>query len=147
MVYTGGVAGFLEAHVEIEQIDENLHVPLRLKVAAHHAEAHHRLAVFGDEGGNDCVERSFAGGVGVWVAGFEIEQLAAVLQAEAELWRTQARSEAAEVALDERDHVVVFVGRSEINRIARCARRGCQGWTFVGVQGRSALDVCHRTPR
>ena len=78
------VARLLQAHVEVEQVHENLHVALRLHVAAHDAEAHHRAAVLGDQRGNDRVERPLPGGVGVRTAGREVEQFAAVLQAEPE---------------------------------------------------------------
>ena len=35
----GGVAGRLHVHAEVDQVHQHLHVPLRLHVAAHHAEA------------------------------------------------------------------------------------------------------------
>ena len=62
------IAGFLKVHVEIEQVNENLHVPLLPHVAAHHAEAHQRLAILGDERRNDRVKRPLARCVGIWMA-------------------------------------------------------------------------------
>ena len=66
VVEARGVAGFLQAHVEVEQVDEDLHVALRLHVAAHDAEAHHGPSVFGEHRGDDGVERPLAGGVASW---------------------------------------------------------------------------------
>src|SRR4051812_17558238 len=63
------IAGFLETHVEVEQVNENLHVALRLHVAAHDAEAHHGFTVLGDESRDDRVERALAGRVGIRKAG------------------------------------------------------------------------------
>lgn len=34
------VAGFLQAHIEVEEVHEDLHVALRLEVAAHRVCAH-----------------------------------------------------------------------------------------------------------
>ena len=43
------VAGLLQVHAEVDEVDDDLHVALRLHVAAHHAEAHERLAVLRHE--------------------------------------------------------------------------------------------------
>ena len=47
----------LHVHAEVDQVDQDLHVPLGLHVAPHHAEGQPRLAVLGDDGRNDRVER------------------------------------------------------------------------------------------
>ena len=41
----------------VEHADQGLDMALRLHVAAHHAETHLRLAIAGEKGGNDGVER------------------------------------------------------------------------------------------
>jgi hypothetical protein len=101
------VAGFLQVHAEVDQVDHDLHVALRLHRAAHHAEAEPRLAVFRHEGGNDRVERALARRVAVRAALLQHEQLAAILQDEAQPRRCHARAHAAVVALDQRDHHAV----------------------------------------
>ncbi len=50
------VAGFLEVHAEVDQVDQDLHLALGLGGAAHHPEGKPGLAVFGDEAGDDGVE-------------------------------------------------------------------------------------------
>ena len=67
-------------HAEVDEVHEDLDVALRLHVAAHHAEAEPRRAILRDERGNDRVERSLARRVGVRVAFFQHEHLAAILQ-------------------------------------------------------------------
>jgi len=117
------VAGFLQAHLEIEKIDENLHMALRLHIASHHAEAHHGPPFLGEECRNDRMKRPLAGGVRIGMAGFEIKQCSTILQAKAEPGGTQPRSKAQIVALNERNHVVVFVRGCEIDRVALRERR------------------------
>ncbi len=52
-------------------------------------------------------------------AAIEREQRAAILQRKSGALGDDARSEAGEVALDERHHVAVAIGRAEIRRVAR----------------------------
>ena len=91
---------------------------LRLHVAAHHAKAHHRLAVFGEEAGNDRLERPLARRHAIGVVRVEREAIAAVLQRHAPLRDHDARAEAHVVALDEGDHHAGGIGGSEIDRAA-----------------------------
>ena len=98
-----GVAGLLDVHAEVDHVAEHLHVPLRLHVAPHHAEAEPGLAVLGDEAGDDRVERPLVRLEAVGVRRVEREQAAAVLEREAEVARDVARAEAVEVALDQAD--------------------------------------------
>jgi hypothetical protein len=46
--------------VVVEHAHDGLQMTLRLHIAAHHAEAHHRLALLGQEGRDDRVERALA---------------------------------------------------------------------------------------
>ena len=77
------VAAGLRILVVVDQAHHHLHVPLRLHVAAHDAEAHHGLAVAREEAGNDGVERALARPDLVRVARRQAESRAAVLQADA----------------------------------------------------------------
>ncbi len=67
MTKARGVAGFLHVEAEIDHVDDDLHMALRLHVAAHDAEAHERLAVFHDESRNDGLKRPFARRIDVGV--------------------------------------------------------------------------------
>jgi hypothetical protein len=98
-----------------------LQVALRLHVAAHHAEAHLRLAVAGQEAGDDGVERPLAARHHVGVAA-EREAMAAVLQADAGARHHDAAAEAHVVALDQADHHAAFVGRGQVDRAAARGR-------------------------
>ena len=98
---SGSVAGFLNIHVEIDDVEQDLDVSLRLCGAAHDTEAEEGFAVFGNEGGNDGVEGAFSGCVGVGSSGLEVEHFAAVLEAETEFGWADAGAEAAVVALNE----------------------------------------------
>ena len=63
------VAGLLQAHAEVDHVHQDLHVPLRLHVAAHHAETQERRAILGDERGDDRVERALARRIAVGATG------------------------------------------------------------------------------
>ena len=80
MTHARCIACFLKVHVEIDQIDENLRMRLRLHGAAHDAEAEPRLAVFRNERRNDGVEGPLARFEHVRVAVLQTEQRAAILQ-------------------------------------------------------------------
>ena len=112
------IARLLEVHAEIDQVDQDLHMRLWLHRPTHNAETQPGLAVFGNECRDDGVERAFARLEAVGMALFKAEQLTAVLQVEAEAGRYHARTHAAVIALDQRDHVAVFIGRGKVNGIA-----------------------------
>ena len=116
------VAGLLQVHPEVDHVHEDLHVALRLHVSAHDTEAHERRAVLGDEGGNDGVEGTLARRIRVGPALGQVEQLAAVLQHEAQPRRDHARPHSAIVALNERDHGAVGVGNRQVHGVAGAGR-------------------------
>ena len=118
MVPAGAVAGGLDVEAVVDAVDDDLRLALRLHVAAHDAEGHPGLAVFGGEAGDDGLEGALAGGVDVGVAVLEGEELAAVLEHEAEAVGDEAGAHAAEVGLDLRDHHAVFVGDGEVGGVA-----------------------------
>ena len=121
------IAGFLQVHAEVDEVHDDLHVTLRLHAAAHDAERQPGLAVLGDEGGNDGVERPLARRVDVGVAVLEREQLAAILQDEAAAVGRHARAHAAVVALDQRDHVAGRIRHRHVDGVALIEGLGVGG--------------------
>src|SRR6267154_2340286 len=77
-----------------------------------------RRAVLHDETRDDGLERTLAGRVDVGVAGLEGEELAAVLEGEAETGHRDAGAHAAVVALDQGDHVALGVRGAEGDGVA-----------------------------
>src|SRR6266545_5099766 len=110
------VAGRLRALLVVGDAHHHLRVALRLHGAAHHAEAHHRPAVFRDKAGNDGLVRALAGPDAVGVARLEHEVTAAVLQRDA--FHHDSRAEAHEVRLDEGDHHAGGISRGEVHGAA-----------------------------
>ena len=87
----------------------------------------------GGEAGDDRLEGTLARGVDVGVAVLEGEELAAVLEHEAESVGDETGAEAAEVGLDLGDHHAVFVGDGEVGGVAVAGR-------LAGMDGRE--DAC-----
>ena len=113
----GLVASLLDVHVKVDQIDENLHVPLGLHVSSHHAETKPGLAVPGHHGRNDRVKRPLVRFEPIHVRVIQGKRRAAVLHDKANLTRHDVRTERAEIALDERTSVSVFIDDAQINRV------------------------------
>jgi hypothetical protein len=84
MVEAGCVAGRLDVHPEIDDVDENLRVPLGLHVSTHQPEREPGFAVFGHEARNDRVERPLMRLEAVGMRGIERERAASVLKHEPE---------------------------------------------------------------
>ncbi|MNR58300.1 hypothetical protein D3C85_1792680 [compost metagenome] len=76
-------------------------MPLRLHVAAHHAERSQRLTVLAEKPGNDGVEGLFPGCQAIGVSGIKTELLTAVLQGDADDRQHHYRTEIVIIALDE----------------------------------------------
>ena len=106
------IASFLQTHVIVEQVEDDLNMTLRLHPAPHKPEAEPRLIWTGlfsrnrahltarhifleREGRNDGVERAFAWLKHIWMLRVEAEQLAAILEHEAKTICDQAGSHAA----------------------------------------------------
>src|SRR5690606_12632715 len=109
------VAGLLQVHAEVDEVAQDLDLALRLHVAAHDAESEQGAAGPRRKARNNSMKGPLAGRVGVRVRRIERERRAAVLQAEAIARHGDAGAEAVIVALDQRDHVAVSVGRCEID--------------------------------
>jgi hypothetical protein len=77
------IAGGLRVLLVVQHAHQGLQVALRLHVAAHHAKAHHRLAVLGEESRDDGVEGPLAGTYEVVAGRIQREAVATVLQAQA----------------------------------------------------------------
>ncbi len=111
------IAGLLNRHPEIDRIHHDLGMALRLKIAPHHAERHHRLAIFGHECRDDRVERTFVRFQAIAMFWIKRKCFAAILHHETDAVRTDRGTESAEVALDQRDHVALAIGGRQIRRI------------------------------
>jgi hypothetical protein len=90
---------------------------LRLHVAAHHAEAHHRLPSLVRKAGMMVWKGRLPGATTLgWPR--QAEAVAAVLQRDAVARHHHARAEAHVVALDEADHHAALVGRGQVDGAA-----------------------------
>ena len=118
MVEARGIAGFLQVHAVIDDVDQHLHMALRLHAAAHQAQRHERLAVLLHEGRNDGVEGPLGGFVSIGVRRIEAEQFAAVLEHEARSRRDQPAAHATIVRLDQANHHAVAIDHGKIGGVA-----------------------------
>ena len=71
MTYARGIAGFLQIHPEIHEVDDDLDMALGLHVAAHQPKGGVRNPVPSHKGGNDGVKRPLSGFEGVGVVRVE----------------------------------------------------------------------------
>ena len=112
------IAGFLDVHAEVDDVGDDLRVGLRLVVAAHHAERHHRAPVLREHRRHQRVQRPLVRADLVRMTRLQRESRAAVVQRDAGVAGHEAGAEAAEERLDERDHVAVAVRRRQVDRVA-----------------------------
>ena len=119
MLQSRGVARLLQIHTEINQIQNNLHLPLRLHITAHNAETHKWFSILRYKTRNYRMKRSFVRGVAVQKTILQIKQLAAVLQNKPKAVRRHPGTHSSVVALNQRNHIAVFVRHRKINRISR----------------------------
>src|SRR5258705_13247144 len=123
MLDTRSVAGVLQIHSEIDQVDDDLDVSLRLHGPTHDAEAHPGLVVARDESRNDGVERPLLRRIGVWMPFFEREHLTPVLKGEAKSVWHHAAAKSTIIALDDRNHIAFGIRRGEVHCVAFIQRR------------------------
>src|SRR5271156_2073370 len=114
----GLVSGRLRVEVEIDQVDKDLHVPLRLKITAHHAEAEPRLIILRHHRRDDGMEGALVRLEPVEGIGIERETVAPILDHETGLSGDEKRPEGPRVALNERAAIAVLVDDAQINRVA-----------------------------
>ena len=144
-VYEAGcVSSLLQVHSKVDEVHDDLCVCLRLGRAAHDAEGDPRCSVLRDEGWDDRVEGALARGIAIWLSGFEVKELAAVLQDESQVGWRHSGAHAAVVALDERDHVAFGIRCAEVDGVSFFSD-GCT-WglsqcSVLGVNQRAAF-VC-----
>ena len=60
MPNSGQITGLLDIHSEVQKIDQNLNMALRLHISSHDSERKEWLIVFGDHGRNNGVEGTFS---------------------------------------------------------------------------------------
>src|SRR5690349_9626862 len=73
MTESRGFAGLLHVHLEVDQIDQYLHVPLWLVVTSHDTKRKKRFGVLHHETRDKCMEGAFAGSNNVGVTGIQHE--------------------------------------------------------------------------
>ncbi len=106
----GRVQRLLEVHAPIQQIGQDLHLPLRLHVGAHAAEGHCELANrVGQHGGQDGVAHALAGRGNVRVIVLQFEVGTAIVQRHPGTGHVEAGAEHIGNAGDERDRIAVLV--------------------------------------
>ncbi len=110
--------GELHVHLMIDDVDENLHLALRLHVTPHHPETQPRLAIFGHHGRDDGVKGTLVGLQNVGVPLFKREETATVLQRKTQVARHMARAPRGKVAFDERDDIAVLIDHRQVDGIA-----------------------------
>ncbi len=141
-VKRGRLESGLDVHAAIDHVRDKLRVGLRLIPAAHDAERDARVAA-GHERRNDRVQRAFARREHVGMPAIEREQRAAILQRKAGALGHDARSEAREIALNQRHHVAVAIGHAEICRISGVHRQRAR----LGARLRRSTDRSARPAR
>src|ERR1051326_1963610 len=102
----------LHVHAEVDEINQNLGMSLRLIIAAHDAERPDRLAVLKQHAGNQRMERSLSRGYDIGMPRIQFKQCAPILQDNACITRDESRTKALKKAIDERNSVVIFVHNS-----------------------------------
>ena len=115
------VGGRLRVLRIVNQTRHHLHVALSLHRTTHDAEAHQRFAVFAEKARDDGLKRTFARGDDIGMTRFQVEAVAAVLQADAGAGHHDAGAEAGVVGLDVRHHHARLIGCRQVDRAA-CGR-------------------------
>src|SRR5512133_668773 len=117
MIDPRSIAGFLEIHLEIQKVHNNLNMSLWLHVTTHDAKADQWFAVFCDKSRDYCMKRPFPGCIHIIMTFLQREHFTPVLEYETKAGGAHARPHSPVIALDERDHVAEFVCNSQIYSI------------------------------
>ena len=114
---------------------------LRLVLPAHHPERQGGAAALADHAGDDRMHRPLARRQLVRVARLERESRPPVLEQDAEFLRRDARAEAVEDRIDQRNRHPVAVDHGDIDRVLvhRLGQRGRGGHRLVRVDQRGQL--------
>ena len=115
---TRSIAGFLNIHLKVNNITYDLHMALWLHVATHYAKAHKGFAIFSYKCGNNSMEWPFVWLVNIHVALFKREKFSAVLEDKSQPAGCHSRAHSPEIALDQRNHVSLFIGSGQVNGVA-----------------------------
>src|SRR5713101_8280297 len=108
----------LDVHSEVDDIRNELGVRLRLIPSAHDSKTNPHVSLL-QESRDDRVERSLARRENIRVLRIEAEKRAAVLEAKTRSRCNQARTEAAVVALDERNDIPFAIDGGHVDGVAR----------------------------
>jgi hypothetical protein len=111
------IAGHLNVHPEVDPVDEHLDLPLRLHVTSHDPKDKNGLAIAGDQGWDDGMERTFLGFQSVGVILREGEKIASILNRKADFPGDDLTPEPVEVALDQGAAVSIRVDHAQIDGI------------------------------
>src|SRR5918993_1680546 len=114
---TGMVGGLLGVHAVVEQVYEQLRVALGLHGGAHHPEDGPERPFARGKAWDKGVQRALARGYGVGMAGFEAEQVTAVVEADSGALGDDAAAECPVKAVYERAAVAVGIHGAEVGRV------------------------------
>ena len=101
MPYSRGIPSLLEVHAEIDHVDQDLYMSLRLHVPAHYTKTHIGSSIPCHKGRNDGMERPLSRGIAIEVPFFQAEQFSPVLQYKSKFIWGHPAAHATEIALDQ----------------------------------------------
>src|SRR6185369_13442196 len=98
---TRSVNRFLQTHLQIDQIDEHLNMPLCLYGSAHNAKRHVELVLPENHGWNQSMERTLAGSKRVGMFRIQRKRAASVLKNDSRITGYNARTKRVKKTVDE----------------------------------------------
>src|SRR3954449_2162577 len=106
---------FLHVAAVVEHVGQDMHLPDRLILPAHHAERHHGTAILRHQAGDDRVQRPLAGRDAVRMPRLNAETTAAILQQDTGVVRHDRGAESMRDGIDERADVTVLVHDGDVD--------------------------------
>src|SRR5262245_25371424 len=100
---------FLNHHSEVDEVRNDLHLNLRLDVAALEPKSSKRFAVFQNHARHEGVDTAFVRPDAGWMIFFRQKQVSAVLQDNSGFWLDDTRAEPHEITLDKRYEIAFAV--------------------------------------
>src|SRR3982074_903800 len=122
MIEAGRITRGLQIRAEIDHVNQNLQVPLRLHTPSHESKRHKGLTFLHHERRDDRLERSLSRRDHIRTSGSQREQGTAVLENEAVLRYSQPGTKVVVDTIDKRHHVSRTVRRTNIDSAARMVR-------------------------